>query len=197
MIFVSPQPNTWYAIYLRLKSQWEKDVSGGVSPPPMALLLSGWTMSNDQDKLERWQTTLKWASESGYSHLIPALQAHEQYLVSELSDYRPFYHESKTIPAAIKPSKEEVRQALTKLNEGWSNILDENFGRNTVPVSFSGKKARQLWVSIKSGYLPPWGSWTDHLANGRPSKFSALRKQVNSIIAPLDVDHIVFKEEKE
>ena len=197
MIFVSPQPNTWYAIYLRLKSQWEKDALGGVSPPPMALVLSGWTMSNDQDKLDRWQATLKWASESGYSHLIPALQTHEEYMVSELSDYRPYNLEWKTIPAAHNPSKEEVRDALAKLIEGWNKILDEDFARYTAPIFLSGKKSRQLLVSYKGGLLPPWGSWVDHLAHGRPSKFSEFRRQVNSIIAPLAVDHIVFKEEKD
>ncbi|MBK9457197.1 MAG: hypothetical protein IPO24_17240 [Bacteroidetes bacterium] len=69
MIFVSPQPNTWYAIYQRLKSHWDNEFKVG-DAPPMALVLSGWTMSSDFEKQDRWKMTLRWAEQNNCSHLI-------------------------------------------------------------------------------------------------------------------------------
>ena len=195
MIFVSPQPNTWYAIYQRLKSHWVHEINVG-DAPPMALVLSGWTMSSDFEKQDRWKMTLRWAEQNNCSHLIPDLNEDDKYFVSELSSYTPFYHEMKHHPKAYKPTKEEMKNALIELANKWKELLDEEFSINTKPVSFSGEKFRSLLVSYQSGYLPPWGSWTNHLANGKPSKFTELRSWVNVLIKPLAVDHIIFKEEE-
>jgi len=195
MIFVSPQPNTWYAIYQRLKSHWDTEINLG-DAPPMALVLSGWTMSSDFEKQDRWTMTLRWAEQNNCMHLIPDLKEDEKYYVSELSSYTPFYHEMKHHPKAYKPTKKEVQNALVELLNKWNEVLSEEFSSNTKPVSFSGDKRRSLLVTYQSGYLPPWGSWTNHLTNGKPSKFTKLRRKVNEFIKPLDVDHIIFKEEK-
>jgi len=195
MIFISPQPNIWYAIYQRLKSHWENENKKGV-PPPMALILSGWTMSNDYDKQTRWEETLKWVEQINCRHLIPDLKEDEKYYVSQLSSYTPFYHEMKHHPKVNKPTREEMQSALELLKGKWKELLDEEFASKTKPVSFSGNKSRSLLVKYKSSYLPPWGTWTNYLANGKPSKFTELRKKVNDIIKPFAVDHILFKEEK-
>jgi len=195
MIFVSPQPNTWYSIYQRLKSHWESEIRNAM-PPPMALVLSGWTMSNDVEKQERWEATIKWAEHNNCLHLIPELKEYEKYFVSELLSYTPFYHEMKHHPKAYKPTKEEIQRALVELTNMWKGLLDEDFSLNTKPVSFSGDKSRSLLVSYRTGYSPPWGSWTNHLANGKPSKFTELRSKVNELIKPLAVDHIIFKGEE-
>jgi hypothetical protein len=194
MKFVSPQPNTWYAIYQRLKSHWDNEIKVG-DAPPMVLVLSGWTMSSDFEKQDRWQMTLRWAEQNNCSHLISDLKEDEKYIVSELSSYTPFYHEMKQHPKAYKPTKEEIQHALIELANKWNELLDEEFSINTRAVSFSGEKFRSLLVSYQSGYLPPWGSWTNHLANGKPSKFTELRSRVNELIKPLEVDHINFKKE--
>lgn len=165
-------------------------------PPPMALVLSGWTMSGDFEKQKRWNMTLRWAEQNNCSHLISDLQEAEKYYVNGFSSYTPFYHEMKHHPKAYKPTKEEVQNALSKLTHKWDELLDEVFARNTKPVSFSGDKYRRFLVSYQTGYIPPWGSWTNHLANGRPSKFTELRSKVNELIKPLAIDHIIFKEEK-
>lgn len=193
MTFVSPQPNTWYAIYQSLKSHWDNEIMVGVAPP-MALVLSGWTMSSDFEKQDRWKATVRWAEQNNCLHLIPDLKEDEKYFVSELSSYTPFYHEMKHHPKACKPTREEVQKALVELTNNWNEILSDEFSRNTKPISFSGDKCRRLLVSYQSGYLPPWGSWTNYLANGKPSKFTELRSKVNELIKPLVVDHIVFKE---
>ena len=195
MIFVSPQPVVWHHIYQNLKSHWETQIGSG-TPPPMVLILSGWTMSNDYEKKDRWARTIDWAEQNNCSNLIPELKDDEKYYVDELSNYTPFYHEYKHHPKAIKPTKEETNNALNLLVENWKSILNADFGLHTTPISFSGTKAKELIVSYKQSYLPPWGSWVNHLANGKPSKFSELRSNVNKIIAPLAVDHITYKKKK-
>jgi hypothetical protein len=195
MIFVSPQPHTWYAIYQRLKSHWDNEINVG-DAPPMALVLSGWTMSSDFEKQDRWKMTLRWAEENKCINRIPDLKEDEKYYVKELSSYTPFYHEMKHFPKAYKPTKEEIQHALKVLANKWKELLGEEFSINTKPVSFSGEKFRCLVVSYQSGYLPPWGSWTNHMAHGKPSKFTELRSSVNELIKPLAVDHIIFKEEE-
>lgn len=192
MIFISPQQNKWHEVYQRLKSHWEKEIRTG-NPPPIALILNGWAYSNDADKKERWEMTLQWAEERNCNDLIPELKEEEKYYVSELSSYRPY--EFYSLDEKYKPTQEEVIKALDTLKEKWNSVLDNDFFQNTRPVSFSGNKSRSLMVFYKSGYLPPWGSWTNHLANGRPSNFTLLRSNVNKFISPLGVDHIDFKEE--
>ena len=165
-------------------------------PPPMALVLSGWTMSSDFEKQERWNRTLLWAELNNCTHLLPVLQEDEKYYVEEFSSYTPFHHENKHHPKAYKPTKNEAQSALNVLKNIWKELLDEEFALKTKPLLFSGRKYRSLLVSYQVGYLPPWGSWTNHLANGKPSIFSELRIRVNEQIKPLKVDHIIFKEEK-
>ncbi|MBK6772737.1 MAG: hypothetical protein IPG78_11575 [Ignavibacteria bacterium] len=192
MIFITPKPNQWNKIHQRLKSHWEKEIKVGV-PPPVPLILAGWNFSNDSDKMERWEMTLKWAEDNNCIHLIPVLTDDEKYYVHEISSFRPY--EFHSMDEKYKPSREEIIEALEKLKENWISVLDDDFPKNTKPVSFSGNKSRCLKVYYKSNYLPPWGTWTDHLVYGRPSKFTMLRSNVNKIISPLEVDHIVFEED--
>jgi hypothetical protein len=194
MKFISPQPNKWYEIFQILKAYAEKEL-GAYNLPPMALVLSGWTMSNDYDKQQRWEETLQWAEKNNGMHLIPVLKEEEKYYVTELDAFRPF--EFHTFDKKNKPTPDEIKTAIQNLEENWESLFEEEFGKNTTPVSFSGKKSRCLLVKYKPSYSPPWGSWTNHLANGRPSKFTELRLKVNEIIKPLMVDHIIFKEEEE
>ena len=194
MIFVSPQPNKWYEIYQGLKAYWENEIRASTASPPVALVLSGWTFSNDYDKQERWELTLKWAEINNCGHLIPLLNEEEKYYIKEYSSYRPYeYH---TYDKKYKPTKEEVVNAIELIKEKWKSLMGEEFGNKTNPDSFSGNKSRSLLVFYKPEYTPPWGSWTNHLANGKPSKFTELRSKVNELIKPLAVDHIMFKEEK-
>lgn len=65
-------------------------------PPPVALILGGWTMSSDLEKQDRWIKTLQWAEQNKCLHLIPVLMEEEKYYVSELTSYTPFYHEIKS-----------------------------------------------------------------------------------------------------
>ena len=189
MIFISPQPNKWYEIFQILKAYAEKDL-GANNLPPMALVLSGWTMTNDFDKQQRWAETVKWAETNSCLQLIPVLREEDKYYVNELDTFRPY--EFYTFDKKYKPTKTEIATAMQNLEKNWETLFETNFGKNTKPVSFSGRKSRCLLVKYKTDYAPPWGSWTNHLANGRPSKFTELRSKVNEIIKPVMVDHIIF-----
>lgn len=137
---------------------------------------------------------LKWAEENNCKELIPELEEEEKYNVFEISSYRPY--EFYSLDKKYKPTKDEVINALKNLTEKWNSVLDIDFFQNTRPFSFSGNKSRNLLVLYKSNYSPPWGTWTDHLIFGRPSKFTLMRSNVNKIISPLAVDHIEFREEE-
>ncbi len=160
MEFISPQPSKWYKIYEDLKTHFENKIRLG-NPPPMALILNGWSFTNDSDKKERWEMTLRWAEENNCANLIPELTEEEKYFVREISSYRPY--EFYSFDEKYKASKKEVIEALVKLKENWNSVLDNDFPNFTKPVYFSGNKSRSLMVYYKSDYLPPWGTWTDHL----------------------------------
>lgn len=192
MKFISPQPNKWHEIYQHLKYHWENEIRIG-TPPPVTLVLSGWNFSNDTDKKKRWEMTLNWADENNCKKLIPELKEEEKYYVFEVSSYRPY--EFYSMNKKYKPTKDEVINALGNLKEKWNVVLDIDFFKNTRPVSFSGNKSRSLLVLYQSNYSPPWGTWTNHLVFGRPSKFTLLRSNINEIISPLGVDHIEFRED--
>lgn len=191
MNFISAQPNKWHEIHQKLSRFWEIELDKQTIPPPPALVLSGWTMSNDFDKEQQWKKTIDWAEKNGCINLVQ-LNEDEKYYVEELSSWRPFEYSNWDESIKERPPEDAIRIHFDCIKENWSTILSDEFSNNTVPLGFSGKKLRRLVVKYKEGYLPPWGSWTNHLANGSPSKFTELRKRVNQLIKPHMVDHIDF-----
>ena len=191
MTIISPQPNTWYKIWLDLKAKWEKERMT-CSPPPVALVLSGWTMSNDYDKQERWKHTLEWAERNNLSELIPELKEEEKYCVETLSSWRPFEDYNYTNnPARQKPTKEETEKAIAILKTKWVTYLGEKFAGNTKPLKLTGDKSRRLLVKVASNYQPPWGTWTK-IHDNQKRLFSNFRQQINCDISPVEIDHIDF-----
>jgi hypothetical protein len=79
MKLISPQPNTWYRIWLDLKAEWENRGKVGL-PPPTAFVLSSWTLSNDIEKYNQWQMTLRWAEHNSLEYLLPILKDEEKYI---------------------------------------------------------------------------------------------------------------------
>lgn len=181
----------WSDIYNSLKTFFYENGQQG-EPPPIPLILGGWNFSNDHDKKDRWLKTVNWAKANKCDMLIPILREDEMYVVKELSSYIPFQYLNWNEEPRTRPTEKEIEEYLLKLNKNWKGILGSEFGHATRPVKFSGSKLRRLIVSYRNGYLPPWGSWTNHLAFGSPSKFTELRKSVNKIIQPHEVDHIDF-----
>jgi hypothetical protein len=189
--FISAQPNKWHEIHQKLIKFWEMKLDEKTIPPPSALVLSGWTMSNDLDKKQQWKKTIDWAESNGCSDLIH-LNEDDKYYVEELSSWRPFEYSNWDETIKERPSGEVIQNYFRVISQNWESILSSEFSENTEPVKFSGKKLRRLIVKYNQGYVPPWGSWDNHLANGAPSKFTELRKNINELIRPHMVDHIDF-----
>jgi hypothetical protein len=191
-IFISPLPNKWHKIYQELLKYWEQNLVDQSCKPPIALVLSGWTFTNDFDKKQRWDETIKWAETNGCLHLLNDVNESEKYYVKEQSEWRPYQYSNRNQKSRVRPSIEDCSNYFQKLKTAWDNILGNEFGDKTVPLGFSGKKLRRLTVAYSPGYLPPWGDWNNYLENGIPSSFTTLRKNVNAIIHPHEVDHIDF-----
>ncbi|MEP6467356.1 MAG: hypothetical protein ABJB05_13690 [Parafilimonas sp.] len=191
MIFVSPQPSTWYKISIDLKAKWAQH-NMTCSPPPVALVLSGWTMSNDFDKQERWLQTLKWVDNCNLQHLIPELKNEEKYFVEELSSWRPFEaHDFVIHPKRYKPTKDEKQNAILKIQANWKIYLGKEFAEKTKPIKLTGNKARRLLVQVDANYQPPWGTWTQ-ISIDKKTLFANFRQKINNDISPIAVDHIDF-----
>lgn len=195
-VFISAQPNRWHEIYQSLIKFWESELGKKTIPPPPALVLSGWTMSNDFDKKNQWKKTVDWAESNGCMNMIQ-LNEGDRYFTEEMSSWRPFEYSNWDETVKTRPTTDEIQIHFETIKMNWATVLSHEFSSNTFPVGFSGKKLRRLVVRYRKGYLPPWGSWTNHLANGVPSKFTELRKRVNELISPHVVDHIDFILEKE
>ena len=191
-IFISPLPNKWHDLYQKILNFWENTLFEKCQKPPTALVLSGWTFSNDFDKKQRWEETLQWATENGALNLLIDIAESEKYYVEEMSDWRPYQYSQWNEKPRIAPTNEDCSRYLQKLKINWLNLMENEFGRETSPIGFTGKKSRRLIVIYKENYKPPWGDWNNYLANGHPSKFSELRKKVNTTIHPHEVDHIDF-----
>jgi len=189
MIFVSPQPNTWYKIWVNLKAIWVKNKMTCL-PPPTALVLSSWTMSNDYDKLEQWQQTIKWVDTNKLTHLLSDLNDDEKYCVEELSYWRPFQNHNFH-PEKYKPTIEEIQTTIQTIKNNWVNYVDNEFANNTKPLKLTGKKSRRLIVKVDKNYQPHWGTWTK-INSDKKEIFSNSRKHINSNIKPLEIDHIDF-----
>jgi len=196
MIDVCPKPRIWNEIYQKLYRFWELQNERGF-PPPIPLVLSGWAYSNDVEKSTRWKETLSWANTMGCPHLIRKLDEADYYKVESLTDYvvgplggpmyLPWDYTSK-----IRPSAEELEDALAKLIVNWANIIGKNFYSVTEPIGFTGDKRRRLLVLVTTTENPPWGTWFS-LAHGEKRRsFTDFRKKINETINPLMVDHVDF-----
>lgn len=194
MNFICPVPRIWHEIYVILEAHWINVLKKEVPAPPKPLILGGWNFSNDYDKKDRWEQTINWVSVNNCKHLLPVLDESDKYYIREMSSWIPFQYSNWNEVPRIRPTDSEIEAYLIAIKKAWPTILDPKFGLNTSPKKMTGKKARRLLVVYQKGYKPPWGSWEDHLANGLPSKFTVLRKKVNEIIAPHEVDHIEFEE---
>jgi hypothetical protein len=196
MKFVCPLPIPWNETYQRLLKAWEAEGKKG-RPPPVPLILNGWVYSNDVEKAERWQATIKWAEARGLTSLLPRLTDDEQYVVEELSGYQigpmggpmflPWDFTEKE-----KPSKELLQETLLRLKKEWADVVGADLARVTKPIGFTGAKGRRLLVQADNSMKPPWGEWDRLAPDERRRGFTKFRQAVNDAIAPLAVDHIDF-----
>ncbi len=197
MKFVCPELNRWHSIYKTLCNSWENS-GRECPPPPKALILAGWSGTNDYEKARQWRATVEWAGRFGFSHLIPELSAEESYLVPEMSSYylgptgKPmkldWNYDAKEVPSA-----ENVDRAMRVLQENWKNIAGPNLANITSVQGFSGRKRRRVLIEADFSVNPPWGTWDSlNQEESRRREFTRFREAINKAIAPLEVDHIDF-----
>jgi len=67
--YICPIPTKWNEVYNALIIRFESMTDGGLHKPPTPLILGGWWDSTDQEKHERWISTIKWAKQFSLEHL--------------------------------------------------------------------------------------------------------------------------------
>ena len=178
---------------MSLQHAWEQSGRSG-DGPPMPLILNGWVFSNDHDKNRRWLDTIEWAKEHGLSELIPELKDGEKHLVIEFSSYAGPVPGEQFEKSKTKPTTEELKQILKKLQDDWAAIVGSELAAMTYPLRFTGHKKRQLIVRADADKRSPWGGWNWFGRDGNRHAFTDFRKRINHAISPHGVDHIVFNE---
>lgn len=192
---VCPLPKAWAVIHKELEALAK---AKQVEKPPVPLILGGWNFSSDAQKSGRWEDTVTWAKTYGAEHILTKINDDDFYYVSEYRYPREWDWSRESVPAATRPSDEQLETLLRLIQENWEGLA-EGFSQQTIPVSFSGEKARTLNVKLLATEpLPPWGTWG--LENVRlhsqkftsKVKFTVFRKSINLLIAPHKVDHVDF-----
>jgi hypothetical protein len=196
MIRVCPNPIPWSRVHKRLVEHFERTQCG--LPPPIPLILAGWTYSNDAEKLQRWKQTIEWAESNGCTEILTEIPEQEFYMVDKLTTHRvgplggPMYLPWDYTPKE-RPSPAALYDYLERLRDSWPIIVGEILSRITRPLAFTGSKARRLVVEANGDVFPPWGSWTtlSQLESERRT-FTRFRAAINAQIEPHHVDHVGF-----
>ena len=76
---ICPQPKVWHAIHTALLEAWRTKKDESIPKPPVPLILNGWVFSSDIEKEVRWKETISWATQYGFTNLIPKLTEEESY----------------------------------------------------------------------------------------------------------------------
>ena len=194
---ICPNPMAWNRAFERLVMH-AKSRTCILPSPPTPLILAGWAYSNDAEKMRRWEETVAWANANGCPEVVNEVPDADFYVVDNPSThtvgplggpmYRPWDFEAKA-----RPSPEGLDERLKKLVSRWSEIVGEELGRATRPLTFAGKKARRLLVQADANVRPTWGGW--HCRSRLESErltFSRFRAAINKAIAPHEIDHVDF-----
>jgi hypothetical protein len=199
-ILVCPLPIRWSEIYQTLFRAYETGrlIHRDITEPPRPLILNGWFFSNDVEKKLAWEETIQWAETNGFSQLIPAMASEEFYSVTVLrsqtgSPFQGSYHESWNYKPRTIPTPAEVENGFRLIMINWENLIGPDYSVISKPIGLTGKKKRRLLAIALQNTLPAWGYWNDLAPDQRRWHFTLLRKRVNEIIKPLEVDHIDFK----
>jgi len=197
MIRVCPKPTIWNKAYQHLL-RYAKTHNCNPPYPPKPLVLAGWVYSNDIEKKDRWDSTVQWAARNNCAELLADISDNDFYFASKLTAYtigpmggpmyRPWDSEKKD-----RPSPTLLEESILKLIGQWPEIIGKELSCSTIPLKFTGKKARRLLVKVYGNANPPWGGW-DHLSEDERKRreFTKFRVAVNEAISPHEVDHVSF-----
>lgn len=173
------------------------------SRPPTPLILGGWALSNDVEKMQRWRETVDWVTANGCRNIVEQIPDEDFYKVEKPSSqpvgpmggpcYRPWDFEAK-----VRPPEDELRKHFEYLSTYWADIAGPGLSAITRPVAFTGRKARRLLVQAEQAASPPWGGWSHRDQDeARRRTFTRFRSTVNKAINPHEVDHIDFIEARD
>lgn len=92
-----------------------------------------------------------------------------------------------------RPSSEVLEKGMEILIAQWPEVAGEELSRITIPVEFTGNKARRLLIKADAASKPPWGG-RDHISHTDTERriFTRFRLSINKAISPHEVDHIDF-----
>ena len=74
-----PQLYVWRQIYTSLAEAREQSGDASIPMPPQVFNMQGWMLSSDENKQNRWNATIDWAAEHGFSDAIPDLSEQDWY----------------------------------------------------------------------------------------------------------------------
>jgi hypothetical protein len=192
---ICPNPITWKEIFDRLTNYAQSHAC--TSPlPPKLLILSGWTYTNDVEKMQRWEETLKWAAQNGCTEIVSGIPDQDFYFVEKPTSYMigpmggPMYR-AWDFEEKDRPTTGQIKQHMDTLLSHWSEIVGNEIASITSPFRFTGRKARRLLAD--AAVTPPWGGWS-HLSmqESKRRTFTMFGEAINKAITPHEVDHIDF-----
>ena len=173
-----------------------------VPEPPVPLILAGAAFSSASAIRQRWTDLLDWATAHGLlglliEHLPPAPDVDVAESIAGISEdgrgcwpeYGEQSHQKKK-----RPSDATVAATLKQLQANWADVAGAELATCTRPLRFSGHKRRRLVVMANPNSKPPWGSWYSTSRN--PRAFTKFRKEINALIAPMEVDQVDFNLDK-
>ena len=195
MTEVCPFPPEWAELHQRLVRH---ALRRGLPEPPWPLVLSGWSYSNDVEKAERWQRMKQWAVEHGLEHWVLSVPKERMYRVWTLTT-----HEVGPLGGPLKLSwdleskatiaKDRRRDVVALLQSAWDEVAGLELCNTTWPIELTGQKGRRLLVRASRASSPPWGGWTWRSEDEKERKaFTRFRSAINDLIAPHEIDHVVF-----
>lgn len=190
---ICPNPARWDDAFQQLVRYAETRACRPSRPPP-PLILAGWSHTSDNEKMQRWNETVDWASANGCRDIVEGIAHQDFYRVEKLTSapvgpcYRPWDFEAK-----VRPPDEELAIHLEHLSVHWAEIAGSHLSPITRPLGFTGKKARRLLVHAEDAATPPWGGWSFRSPEEAERRtFTRFRAAVNQAIRPHEVDHIAF-----
>jgi len=194
---ICPNPMQWHEAIECLTSYAQRNSCTPASPPK-PLILAGWAYSNDIQKMQRWEETVDWAEKNGCSNLVSGIPDQDFYFVENPTSYTvgpmggPMYR-AWDFNSKDRPSYKVLQKGMGILITQWSEIAGEELSRITIPLAFTGNKARRLLIKADAASKPPWGGW-DYLSHADAERriFTRFRSSINDAISPHEVDHIDF-----
>jgi len=129
---IFPNPKKWHEVYQHLVRYSKRH---NISPPPKALILSGWGFTNDIEKKNRWEETFKWATDNNCAEIVNGILESDFYFVDIPTTYtvgpmggpmyRPWDYEIKD-----RPSPESLAQYT-------HNLMRQELGINATGQRYS------------------------------------------------------------